>query len=234
MILCRWVLTAAHCVFGKNWIDLKVVLGDHNVTKKERQEVHVNTCGMNVHHLYQSSGHTRHYDIALLELCRNVRLTGYIQPIALANDDFLMPDSSSVSVAGWGSVDSGGKGAQVLQKVMLRTTEREICKTIYAYYGLISDGEICAGDIDLGGKDSCQGDSGGALWHQKNGVAYQVGIVSYGLGCARPGIPGVYTNVAHYRSWIEMNMMHRLEQSFLTQMPEGLVDEFGALAFGNN
>ena len=223
----RWVLTAAHCVFGKNWIDLKVVLGDHNVTKKERQEIHVNICGMNVHHLYQSSGPTLH-DIALLELCKNVRLSKKIRPIALASNNLSLPDLSMVNVAGWGAIKFGGSGTQILHKVTLRTTDKTICKAIYKW---VSDGEICAGDINSGGKDSCQGDSGGALWYQHKKISYQVGIVSHGRGCARPGTPGVYTNVAHYRTWIEDNMMHRLDPSFLSKIPKGLINEFGALSF---
>jgi secreted trypsin-like serine protease len=46
-----------------------------------------------------------------------------------------------------------------------------------------------------------QGDSGGPAVDNSTGL--QVGIVSFGTGCARPGVPGVYTNVSSVRSWIK-------------------------------
>ena len=52
---------------------------------------------------------------------------------------------------------------------------------------------VCAG-VPEGGKDACQGDSGGALLLKKSGK--QVGIVSWGKGCAQKEYPGVYTNLA--------------------------------------
>lgn len=46
-----------------------------------------------------------------------------------------------------------------------------------------------------------QADSGGPLWvHDQNKL---IGIVSTGVGCARPGLPGIYTRVSKYIDWIE-------------------------------
>ena len=226
-IFCRWILTAAHCVLGREWNELKVILGDYDVSKKERQEITINVCGKIVHHDYKSNGPTLN-DIALLRLCKNVRLTAAIQPITLAYKDMDLRPLSKVTVAGWGRVKFQGNVARVLRKVTLQTIENSICKNIYRN---VTDGEICAGYTDLGGKDACQGDSGGPLWYRENGVDYQIGIVSYGNGCARPDSPGVYTNIAHYRDWIETHMTHKLNQTFLSALPTGLANEFGALSF---
>ena len=62
---------------------------------------------------------------------------------------------------------------------------------------------ICAGDTVNGGVDTCQGDSGGPMFRKDNNNAWiQVGIVSWGDGCARPHAPGVYTEVSTFASKI--------------------------------
>lgn len=46
---------------------------------------------------------------------------------------------------------------------------------------------ICVGKRTGAPKDACQGDSGGPLLNS-NGV--QVGVISFGLGCAQQEFPG--------------------------------------------
>ena len=53
-----------------------------------------------------------------------------------------------------------------------------------------------------------QGDSGGPLVCKFQDTWVQVGIVSWGFGCGRRNVPGVYTDIASYAEWI-VNVMNQ-------------------------
>lgn len=68
---------------------------------------------------------------------------------------------------------------------------------------------MCAGGEAQ--KDTCTGDSGGSLVKQANdGRFYIYGVTSYGnkhCNSRYPYSPGVYTDVAHYYTWIRNQTM---------------------------
>ena len=71
---------------------------------------------------------------------------------------------------------------------------------VYKGVGIDDATQICAGE---GGVDSCQGDSGGPLMLRNYQTGHvQVGVVSWGFGCARRESPGIYMRVSAYADWI--------------------------------
>lgn len=47
------------------------------------------------------------------------------------------------------------------------------------------------------------GDSGGPMVIQRNDKRFQLtGVISWGIGCAEPNQPGVYTRISEFRDWI--------------------------------
>ncbi|KAM7227977.1 hypothetical protein CapIbe_020431 [Capra ibex] len=93
-----------------------------------------------------------------------------------------------------------------LQEVQVSIINKSRCTYLFQqpyYRRNVSHDMICAGSED-GDADSCKGDSGGPLVCEKNGRWIQIGIVSWGVGCGRRNRPGVYTNVSHYFSWIQL------------------------------
>ncbi|KAK7794878.1 hypothetical protein R5R35_010570 [Gryllus longicercus] len=140
---------------------------------------------------------TTDYDVAVIRISGSFTLGSNVKAVGLA---ISAPASgASAVVTGWGTTTEGGSAANTLQYVTVPIVANSACNSYYGS-GSITARMVCAG-YTSGGRDACQGDSGGPL--VSGGV--QVGIVSWGYGCARPNYPGVYTNVAHFRSWISSN-----------------------------
>ena len=119
-----------------------------------------------------------------------------VQPITLTDTE---PAAGSYAVvSGWGTLSSGSSTfPSQLQAVEVDITTRAACNNAYAEYCGITVNMICAA-VAGGGKDACQGDSGGPLVVGSS----LVGIVSWGVGCAEPNYPGVYSNVAALKSFV--------------------------------
>nr|XP_046253877.1 trypsin I-P1-like [Scatophagus argus] len=185
----QWVVSAAHC-----WIPssiMKVVLSEHNLEKEEGYEQVFNVSKIFVHNFNYK---TFNNDIMLIKLSEPALLNANVQPAALPDDSTPPLFYDTCTVSGWGVTQIY---SSYLSPVLRAVDVKIIPYCSYYYWGMITSNMLCAGS-PMGGKDSCQGDSGGPLICNN----YLEGIVSWGISCASPYFPGVYTRVRSYVSWI--------------------------------
>jgi len=90
----------------------------------------------------------------------------------------------------------GGATSAILREVTYPVITNQRCATMYSG---ITSRMLCAYEP---GKDSCSGDSGGPFFVTQGSEILQIGIVSWGIGCAGVGAPGVYTRVSTIVSWV--------------------------------
>jgi len=197
------ILTAAHCVAHMSKYDvqnLRVRLGDHNIKDGSYDGTTVEKRVKRVIRHKGFSSSTLWNDVAILTLEDDVKYNDHIQPICLAEGSQKYVDNR-VTVAGWGTLSEGGSQPSNLMKVEVNVWTNDRCKKSYGSSapGGITSHMLCASDYK---RDSCSGDSGGPLFHCK-GQCEQIGIVSWGIGCAKAKYPGVYTRVTEMMPWIQ-------------------------------
>lgn len=196
----QWILTAAHCMRGvKGSADVNVVTGT-TWPRFSGQGDRIQVTKIVLHPQYNSS--TYEHDIALLRLERPIKL-GRVLP--LAPKDLMIPVNALVIVSGWGAVVQGATMSDQLLKAEMPIVANATCNEPASYNGAISAGMLCAGYRE-GGVDACQGDSGGPLTAPIKGTQHQIGIVSWGRGCALKLKYGVYTRVPTYVDWANAEM----------------------------
>ena len=192
----QWVLTAAHCVERESAEGMQVVVADYNTQQADDGEVKANVEAIYIHQQYGDD-----HDIAVLKLATEVDKT----LVNAASNTFTdgLAASTPLTVIGWGNTSTTGESfPEILQQVEVPLFDHQTCTTAYAGVGqTVTNNMICAG-LAAGGKDSCQGDSGGPLVVESAGSWVQVGVVSFGEGCAQANFPGVYTRVGNYIDWI--------------------------------
>ncbi|CAL8124258.1 unnamed protein product [Orchesella dallaii] len=202
----QWVATAGHCVDDLMTSQIKIRLGEFDFSNTKESHAHQEK-GIKkkiVHPSYNFF--TYENDLALLKLETPVNLTAtpHIVPICLpGSDDLLIGENATVT--GWGRLSEGGQLPNTLQYVQVPIISNDKCRDMFLKSGRmehIPEIFLCAG-YDNGGRDSCQGDSGGPLQVVGSDKRYFLaGIISWGIGCAEPNMPGVCTRISKFTSWI--------------------------------
>ncbi|CAH1140256.1 unnamed protein product [Phyllotreta striolata] len=209
------VVTAAHCVIGIDQTLLTVRAGEWDTKSLDEPIPHQDaSVGEALIHPNFHSRSLRN-DIALLFLAAPLELRENVGVICLPPQGFSL-DSAMCTAGGWGKdTFKRGKHSSILKKVDLPLVERSRCLTalkktrLGAFYKLHSS-FICAGGEE--NKDTCKGDGGSPLVCPVPGGPgrfFQMGIVSWGIGCGDSDTPGVYVNVPAFSNWIDMQLIAR-------------------------
>jgi len=212
-----WIITAAHC-FNKGILDV-VRLGEHNYTDSSDTVTQDYRIERRVLHP-QYSVHTGYHDMALLKLAsapiEKGNRNANIAPICLPWGEKISEkvEGKAATLVGWGATEYDGFHSSIPQEVHLTVFNSSTCdqryKALEEVYekrypsGIVPDYLLCAGHPG-GGRDACEGDSGGPLMIFSGFQWYLAGVVSHGYGCGLEEYPGLYTPLHNpaYLSWIK-------------------------------
>lgn len=217
-----WILTAAHCLHDRKGIPIDkqniiVNLGLLNV----KNHSNLQTFSVEKYIIHpEYIRKTHHNDIALIKLNRVAEFNMFVRPVCLPlpyselpkETKFYREGERAVAI-GWGynkpvkMNEEAGNLVNHLKRINLPIQNSITCRNSLNSSYEFTDNMFCAGR-GKGNADTCKGDSGGPLMQSmKNdlGQTYwtQVGIISWGIGCAQIGTYGFYTQVAKLKEWIE-------------------------------
>ena len=193
----QWVLTAAHCVHAPAPADFRVVVG---ATKLSAAGGEVRRpAEIRIHPDYDGDA-THGADIALVRLSAPVDDITPIEPVRPA-ERAAWQAGDTATVIGWGVTSEAGTAASdELRSVHVPIRPDAEMAAADAYGDAFLPSDMLGAGRPSGGVDACFGDSGGPLVVDAGRAGLrQVGIVSFGLGCGRPGHPGVFSRLGEGR-----------------------------------
>lgn len=197
------VLTAAHCVIGDNGAmrrpsEIRIVAGSEDLATAAGERIDV--ARIVAHPGYRHTGDGPDAAVLLLARPTAAPSAAYARP---GDDPDVQRDGE---IAGWGEMgENTGLYPSRLQSAPVSILPAAACASLLGR-AYLPAAALCAGRPE-GGVDTCSGDSGGPL---RDGSGLLVGVTSWGLGCGRPGRPGVYTRVSAIASWIERTLSGRV------------------------
>lgn len=208
LVAPTYILTAAHCITDttRSGIsaasDVTAYIGSHTLSPFVGE---TRTVAEVIRHPnYNTEAGDYDNDVAILRLTS----ASTKAPIDLASpygpsDRAFWPAGAYATTMGWGATSQGGSGSNTLMEVSVPIYTESAATSAYGsrYNSLV---HVAAG-LTTGGKDSCQGDSGGPLIVNTYNGYQQIGIVSWGDGCAQPNKPGIYSRIGSMKlhRWIK-------------------------------
>lgn len=187
----RFILTAAHCVFGLPVVYAVVGSIYYNGLYGATYTVRNIVTHKDFHRDHKLN------DIALLKTIEKIQFSDNVKPIPINYD--IVGKIEKCLVAGFGSVDNDDTRPVRLQYQKFRTIFNYECRRV-GWGSRIYPSHLCLKGGP--GISAGKGDSGGAV--AVNG--FLVGIVSFGPKNYDSRYPFVNTRISKFRQWIEDNM----------------------------
>ena len=216
LITDQWVVTAAHCVAGRQGTELMVLVGTKSLNLGGRKKQVISVV---VHGAYDP--HTRENDLALLFLDSPTAIFPPQFP-SIEVEQRLVDDQEKVTISGWGNTYDFGVKSLDLMETEAPLVSPQLCSEPDSHGQSLKATMLCAGYED-GRTDACDGDSGGPATVREYGQEFLIGVKSWG-DCGAPKKYGVFTRVVPYVGWIRANThsgLIRTQTEYL--WPESLV-----------
>ncbi|XP_072941685.1 trypsin-3-like [Epargyreus clarus] len=181
----NYILTAGHC--AQNVDPTTVVLRAGSSFRKNGTIIPI--AEVTPHPKYDSPAFDK--DVAVMKTVDPIEFNERTQPISLSWKNRRLRGGTDVVVSGWGRTMQGAPSIpDRLMSVEIPVINHNQCRLVYS--SVLTNNMWCGGNFFLGGKGTCQGDSGGTAI--QDGMA--VGIVSFGRGCGQPFSPSAFADIA--------------------------------------
>jgi len=218
----NWVVSAGHCVRNRVASDLKVLGGG----ALSEEDGWLDGAIQNVDHIirFGYNSKTKVNDLSLLHLEPQRSHFGSgmnVVPVRIAPSNFNATDKRCV-ISGYGVEKYNGYEPGTLRDTIVQVHSPQKCRQMLRGKTNVFKPKsmICAGG---GSEDACQGDSGGPLVCSGDDgrSKYLTGIISWGIKCALPGVPGGYTKLAYYHDRI-FNAIIKYQKKIISQQQKRL------------
>nr|WP_158163491.1 trypsin-like serine protease [Vibrio mimicus] len=212
----RYILTAAHCIYGDSYAMLYTVaipqLQDENDYPNGNIQFARGAEFYYPDNYVHSSSAYWPNDIAIIKLENDLNVSNFVGVLnSTVNDNY--PTGGTYKAVGHGYVSTNTVGGTQLLETNLIFVPFSTCTD---YYGAnFSSGHICFTGPQPGlfRNSTCSGDSGGPVYWDNGSGYIQIGITSFGpsiCGDASQPVTSVFTEVSDYYSWI-LRVMNGLE-----------------------
>ncbi|XP_011494487.1 PREDICTED: chymotrypsin-2-like [Ceratosolen solmsi marchali] len=193
IITKRHILTAAHCLFEKDYSIIRIYVGSNYSVSIYSEGYDIESVRIHPHFTgYNSPGKGSRHDIAIITLNKEIEFNVHQKNGIIQADDVKV--EVNAEILGWGLIIFPSKVySMVLRKASVKIIKNTKC--LEKIHLPIYDEHICSdGNTKFG---VCLADSGGPLIIEDK----IVGIASFCIPCAR-GFPDVFTRVYNYLNFI--------------------------------